>query len=110
MEFKALCIDINLKWLSSCSAVKEKEHIRVKLTRKAWQILDKLTVKILPKYMCHVFNWHCELDCSVSDSPKKCLPAQIPLSNRFYVLSCDDLEESCSEFDEMSLSITNIKK
>ena len=54
LEFKALCIDINLKWLSSCSAVKEKEHIRVKLTRKAWQILDKLTVKILSKYMRHV--------------------------------------------------------
>ena len=24
LEFKALCININLKWLSSCSAVKEK--------------------------------------------------------------------------------------
>ena len=51
------CIDINLNWLSSCSVVKEKEHIRIKLTRKAWQILDKLTV-ILSKYiMRHVFNW-----------------------------------------------------
>ena len=110
LEFKALCIDINLQWLSSCSAVREKEHIRVKLTRKAWQILDKLTVKILSKYMCHVFNWRCVLDCAVSDRPKKFLPAQIPLSNRFDILSCDDLEESRSEFDEVSLSITNIKK
>ena len=24
LEFKALCININLKWLSSCSAVKKK--------------------------------------------------------------------------------------
>ena len=38
------------------------------------------------------------------------LPAQIPLSNRFDILCCDDLEESRSEFDEVSLSITNIKK
>ena len=110
LEFKALCIDINLKWLSSCSAVKEKEHIRVKLTCKAWQILDKLTVKIVSKYMRHVFNWRCMLDYGVSDRPKKILPAQIPLSNRFDTLSCDDLEESRSEFDEVSLSITNIKK
>ena len=71
LEFKALCININLKWLSSCSAVKEKEHIRVKLTRKAWQILDKLTVKMLSKYMHHVFNWRCVLDSAVSDRPKK---------------------------------------
>ena len=34
-------------------------------------------------YMCHVFNWRCVLDCAVSDCPKKCLPAQILLSNRF---------------------------
>ena len=108
--FKALCIDIHLKWLSSFSVVKEKEHIHVKLTHKAWQILDKLTVKILSTYIRHVFNWHCVLDCAVSDRPKKCLPAQIPLSNRFDILSSDDLEESCSEFDEVSLSITNIKK
>ena len=110
LEFKALCIDINLKWLSSCSAVNEKEHICVKLTRKAWQIIDKLTVKILSKYMCHVFNWRCLLDCAVSDRSKKCLTAQIPLSNRFDILSCDDLEENCYEFYEVSLSITNIKK
>ena len=58
-EFKALCIEINLKWLSLCSAVKEKERIYIKLTCNAWQILDKLTVKILSKYICHVFNWHC---------------------------------------------------
>ena len=53
----------------------------------------------------------CVLDC-VSNCPKKYLPAQIPvpLSNRFDILSCDDLEESCSEFDEVSLSVTNIKK
>ena len=63
LGFKALCIGINLKWLSSCSAVKENEHICVKLTRTAWQILDKLSVKILSKYMCHVFNCHCVLDC-----------------------------------------------
>ena len=50
------------------------------------------------------------LDCTVSDCPKKFLTAQIPLSNRFDILSCDDLEESLSEFDEVSLSITNIKK
>ena len=105
-RFQHLC----LKWLSSCSAVKEKEHIRVKLTCKAWQILDKLTVKILSKYMRHVFNWRCVLDCAVSDRPKKILPAQIPLSNRYDILSCDDLEESRSEFDEVSLSMTNIKK
>ena len=47
-----LCIDINLKWLSSCSAVNENELIYVKLTRNAWQILDKLTVK----YMHHFFK------------------------------------------------------
>ena len=46
----------------------------------------------------------------LSDRPKKCLPAQIPLSNRFDIFSCDDLEESHSEFDEVSLSTTNIKK
>ena len=40
---------------------------------------------------------------------KKHSPAQIPF-NRFDILSCDDLEESHSEFDEASLSITNIKK
>ena len=68
--FKALCIDIHLKWLSSCSVVKEKEHIHVKLTHKAWKILDKLTVKILSTYIRHVFNWHCVLDCAVSDRPK----------------------------------------
>ena len=99
-----MCSDINLKWLSSCSAVKEKENICVKLTRNAWQILDKLTVKILSKYIRHVFNWHCVLDC-VSDRPKERLPAQIPLSNRFNILFCDDLEESHSEFDEVSLVI-----
>ena len=33
LEFKALCIDIDLKLLSLCSAAKEKEHIRIKLTR-----------------------------------------------------------------------------
>ena len=73
------------------------------LTHDAWQILDKLTVKILSKYMYirHVFSWRCVL----SDRPKKHLPAQIPLSNRF-----DYLEESHSEFDEVSLRITNIKK
>ena len=58
--------------------------------------------------MRHVLNWRCVLDCAVSDCPKKCLPAQIPLSNRFDIMSCDDLEESRSEFDEVSLSITNI--
>ena len=60
--------------------------------------------------MRHVFNWRCVLDCAVSDCPKKFLPAQIPLSNRFDILSCDDLEESRSEFDDVGLSITNIKK
>ena len=69
-----VCNHLNLKWFSSCSAVKEKEHIRVKLTRKTWQILDKLTVKILSKYMRHVFNWRCVLDCAVSDHLKKFLP------------------------------------
>ena len=85
------------------------ERREIKLTHDAWQILDKLTAKILSKYIRHVFNWHCVLDC-VSDRPKKRLPAQIPLSNRFDILSCDDLDESHSEFDEVSLSITNIKK
>ena len=85
------------------------ERREIKLTHDAWQILDKLTVKIFPKYIRRVFNWRCVLDC-VSDCPKKRLPAQIPLSNRFDILSCDDLEESHSEFDEVSLSITNIKK
>ena len=60
--------------------------------------------------MRHVFNWHCVLDCAVSDRPKNFLPAWIPLSNIFDILSCDDLEESRSEFDDVSLSITNIKK
>ena len=64
---------------------------------------------MLSKYIRHVFSWRCVLDC-MSDCPKKYIPAQIPLSNRFDILSCDDLEESHSEFDEVSLSITNIKK
>ena len=60
--------------------------------------------------MRHVFNWRCVFDCTVSDRPKRFLPAQIPLSDRFDILSRDDLEESRSEFDEVSLSMTNIKK
>ena len=46
----------------------------------------------------------------MSDRPKKFLPAQISLSNRFDILSCDNLEKSRSEVDEVSLSITNVKK
>ena len=42
LEFKALCININLKWLSSCGVVKERDHIHIKLTRNLWQILDKV--------------------------------------------------------------------
>ena len=42
------------------------------------------------------------------DCPKKCLPAQIPLSNRFTILSCDNLEESHSEFDEASCIIKKL--
>ena len=50
----------------------------------------------------------CWIECLIA--PKKPLPAQIPLSNRFYILSCEDFKESRSKFDEASLSITNIKK
>ena len=46
----------------------------------------------------------------VCDHLKRPLPGQIPLSNRFDILCCDDVEESCSEFDEASLSTSNIKK
>ena len=49
------------------------------------------------------------LDC-VSDHLKRPLPGQIPLSNRFDILCCDDVEESRSEFDEASLSTSNIRK
>ena len=55
------------------------ETREIKLAHDAWQILDKLTVKILSKYIHHVFNWRCVLDCAVSDCPKKRLPAQITL-------------------------------
>ena len=68
----------------------------------------KLTVKILSKYMHHVFNWHCVLDC-VSDCPERGFPTQIHLSNRFNRLFWEDLEKSRSEFDEVSLSKSNIK-
>ena len=76
-NYFGMCIDINLKWLSSCSAVKEKEHIRVKLTCKAWKILDKLTVKILFEYnvyeSCFQLTLCCWIACLIV--PKKCLPA-----------------------------------
>ena len=42
LEFKALCIDINLKWLSLCSSAIEGDHICIKLTKTACQILDKI--------------------------------------------------------------------
>ena len=29
LEFKALCIDINMKWLSLCSSAIEGDHIRI---------------------------------------------------------------------------------
>ena len=45
LDFKALCIDINLKWLSLCSSAIEGDHIHIKLTKTACQILDKITVK-----------------------------------------------------------------
>ena len=62
-----------------------------------WQNLDELPVRIPSKYTHHIFNCRCMLDC-ISDCPKgRCLPAQIPLFNRFNILSCDDLEESSSE-------------
>ena len=47
LDFKALCIDINLKWLSLCSSAIEGDHIRIKLTKTACQILDKITVNSL---------------------------------------------------------------
>ena len=47
LEFKASCIDINLKWLSLCSSAIEGNHIRIKLTKTACQIFDKITVKVL---------------------------------------------------------------
>ena len=76
LDFKALCIDINLKWLF---------HIRIKLTKAAC-------------HLCHTFNWRFVLDRvpGYSDRPPHCLPSQIPLYNRFDTLSCmDDDEGSC---------------
>ena len=43
-------------------------------------------------------------------SKRRQLPAQIPLSNRYDILFCDNLEERLSEFDEGRLSTFNIKK
>ena len=54
---------MNLKWLSLCSSAIEGNHIRIKLTKTACQILDKITVKVLSKYLRHTFIWRCVLDC-----------------------------------------------
>ena len=35
LEFKALCIDVNLKWLSLCSSAIEGDHVCMKLTKTA---------------------------------------------------------------------------
>ena len=114
LEFKALCIDINLKWLSLCSSAIEGDHIRIKLTKTACQILDKITVKVLSKYLRHTFNCHCVLDCVPGhlDRPPHCLPSQIPLYNRFDALSCmDDDEGSCDVVKEaVSLSTCSFNK
>ena len=66
-----------------CSSAIEGDHIRIKLTKTACQILDKITVQVLSKYLRHTFNWHCVLDCvpGHSDRPPHCLPSQIPLYN-----------------------------
>ena len=114
LDFKALCIDINLKWLSLCSSAIEGDHIRIKLTKTACQILDKITVKVLSKYLRHTFNWRCVLDRvpGHSDRPPHCLPSQIPLYNRFGALSCmDDDEGSCDVIKEtISLSTCTFNK
>ena len=114
LEFKAICININLKWLSLCSSAIEGDHIRIKLTKTACQILDKITVKVLSKYLRHTFNWRCVLDCvpDHSDRPPHCLPSQIPLYNRFDALSCmDDDEGSCDVVKKaVSLSTCTFNK
>ena len=56
-------------------------------------------------WIIDIYNW---IACLIVR--KKFSPAQIPLSNRFDILSCDNLEKICSKFDEASLSITNINK
>ena len=43
----------------------EGDHIRIMLTKNACQILDKITVKVLSKYLRHTFNWRCVLDCVI---------------------------------------------
>ena len=97
LEFKDYCIDIifNLKWLSLCSSAIEGDHTRIKLTKNACQILDKITVKVLSKYLCHNFNWRCVFDCVPGHSAGRshCLYSQIPLYNRFDALSCMDDDE-----------------
>ena len=88
LEFKALCIDINLKWLSLCSSAMEGDHIRIKLTKTACQILDKITVKVLSKYLRHTFNWRCVLDCvpGHSDNSIVYLPRYLCITDLMHCL------------------------